>query len=73
MTKGVFKEYTLLDIYQLIYKDNGLLTKEDQRTKGQIYKCGHLVTTDIPEKDKFLEIRVYDKTFEERMEDLKND
>ncbi len=72
MMSGKFREYNWNDIKRLILADAGLLTEEDQRTKGEIWytgnfnEPGHLTDTCIG-------VQVYDKPFGERIKEHAGD
>lgn len=68
MMSGKFKEYNWKDIQQLIYKDSGLISEEDQRTRGQIWYKGQFTE---PEHilDTCVELMIYDKPYSERIQE----
>lgn len=65
---GKFKEYNWRDIQRLIFADAGLITEEEQRTRGTSWCVGGFVPPEF-DKDTCIRVQVYDKPYSERIED----
>ena len=65
---GKFREYNWRDIMRLIYEDAGLVTKEEQRTRGEMWYVGNF-TAPEHERDTCIRLSVHDKPFSVRIEE----
>lgn len=68
MMAGRFREYNWRDIQRLIYADAGLMTDEEQRTRGELWYVGGFSQPEH-ERDTCVRVQVHDKTFSERIEE----
>jgi hypothetical protein len=68
MMTGKFVEYNWKDVEQLIMRDAGLVSEEDQRQRAQVWFVGEFSPPAQPQ-DTCVRVFVYDKPFDERFEE----
>ena len=68
MMTGRFVEYNWQDIQRLVYGNTGLHSNDEQKDRGEMFYCGKF---NEPEHtlDTCIRVNVYDKNFNERIEE----